>query len=100
YLLFQPFQCPFASLFFNCPSLGAKADAKVQPFSVPAKFFFEKNVTGKSKQLYVTVLNSEKNFAAPHKDHGKAGTPGLERGPEWRKTTAKIAFLQKTRVSY
>ena len=39
YLLFQPFQCPCASLF-NIPVLGAKASAKIQPFSIPPKFFF------------------------------------------------------------
>jgi len=37
--LFQPFQCPCASLF-NIPLPEAKASAKIQPFSKLPKFFF------------------------------------------------------------
>ena len=61
YLLFQPFQCPCASLF-NSPLPEAKASAKIQPFSKPTKKNFAQNHSPTAHPLIDSHLQTEKNF--------------------------------------
>ena len=50
---------------FNSPRFSAKADAKIQPFSIPPKYFFKKNYTAVGKALSDRVLRTKKNFRIP-----------------------------------
>ena len=96
YLLFQPFQCPCASLF-NIPVLGAKASAKIQPFSIPPKFFFRFFPKIFQQRLDNRPLRTKKNLLrSPTKPH--TGRKNRAARDEKSKKQAKNTQKQQKRV--
>ena len=50
---------------FSTAVLPAKADAKIQPFSIPTKYFFSLGSNLYANTLSVSVVKDEKKFALP-----------------------------------
>jgi len=48
--------------FFSTPVFWAKADAKIQPFSIPPKYFFKKIYYTPISILFIKLLHYENFF--------------------------------------
>ena len=66
----HPFQITLALIWvFQQPVFLTKADAKIQPFSIPTKYFFKKNPT-KQHKLCATATYKIKKIIPYHLDGG------------------------------
>ena len=79
---------------FSTPSLRAKADAKIQPFSIPPKYFLKKIAHTSGKRCVPAPTGTKKNSPWPRRGPRKTGVAdrkntknGPHRGQKGAKNT-------------